>query len=188
MQAIVDACEGGRLDAEVRVVISNNSRSMALERAQTHGIPSYHLSSAAYLESTALDPVILSRLTRHGTDLIVLGGYMKRLGPLVLAHYKGRILNTHPALLPKYGGQGMYGDNVHAAVLASGDKVSGATVHLVEGDYDTGPIISQIEVPVLEDDPVESLRDRVQAAEREHYVTVLQKIAAGEIRLEGLAC
>ena len=81
---------------------------------------------------------------------MALAGYMKRLGPLVLSHYKGRLLNTHPTLLPKYGGQGMYGDRVHKAVLAAGEKVSGATVHLVEGDYDTGPVLSQVEVPVLE--------------------------------------
>ncbi len=187
MQAIVDACEDGRLDAEVCVVISNNSRSMALERARTHGIDALHLSGVTHNHPDDLDHAILTTLIDHDNDLVVLGGYMKRLGPLVLSHYKGRILNTHPALLPQFGGQGMYGDNTHAAVLASGQKMSGATVHLVEGDYDTGPIISQVEVPVLDDDTVETLRDRVQVAEREHYVAVLQKIATGGIRLEGLA-
>lgn len=186
MQAIVDACEDGRLDAEVRVVISNNSQAKVLKRAHRHGIPSYHLGSADFSESTVLDGVIRSRLARHGINLVVLGGYMKRLGPLVLSHYKGRILNTHPALLPKYGGQGMYGDNVHAAILEAGEKTSGATAHLVEGDYDMGRVISQVEVPVLDGDTVETLRDRVQAAEREHYVEVLQKITTGVIRLEGL--
>ncbi len=187
MQAIVDACEDGRLDAEVRVVISNNSRSMALERARKHGIPTFHLSGVTHPDPNDLDRAILAVLSNHDVEMIALGGYMKRLGPLVLSHYKGRILNTHPALLPKFGGKSMYGDNVHAAVLASGQKISGAPVHLVEGDYDTGPVISQVEVPVLEDDTVEALRDRVQAAEREHYVEVLQKIASEEIRLEGLA-
>lgn len=183
MQAIMDACEGGRLDAEVCVVISNNSQSMALERAQTHGIPAYHLSSVTHPDPDDLDRAILATLTDHSVKVIALGGYMKRLGPLVLTQYRGGILNTHPALLPRYGGQGMYGDNVHAEVLAAGEKISGATVHLVEGDYDTGPTLSQVKVPVFDGDTVETLRDRVQAAEREHYVAVLQKIAIGEIRL-----
>jgi phosphoribosylglycinamide formyltransferase-1 len=187
MQAIVDACEDGRLDAEVCVLISNNSRSMALERAHKHGIPAFHLSSVTHPDPDDLDRAILATLTDHRVEVIVLGGYMKRLGPLVLTQYRGHILNTHPALLPNFGGKGMYGDNTHAAVLASGQKISGATVHLVEGDYDTGPTLSQVKVPVLDGDTIETLRDRVQAAERKHYVAVLQKIAAGDIRLEGLA-
>ena len=186
MQAIIDACHEGRLHAEVRVVISNNSRSGALERARTHGIPAHHLSGATHPDPSDLDAAVLERLTGHDVDVVALAGYMKRMGPLVLSHYKGRLLNTHPALLPKFGGQGMYGDRVHEAVLASRDKVSGATVHLVEGDYDTGPVISQVEVPVLATDTLETLRERVQEAEREHYVQALHRIAKGEIKLEGL--
>ena len=186
MQAIIDACLHGRLHAEVRVVIGNNSRSGALARARTHGIPTAHLSGATHPNADDLDRAIMETLTCHRVEVVALAGYMKRLGPLVLSHYKGRLLNTHPALLPKYGGQGMYGDKVHKAVLAAGEKASGATVHLVEGDYDTGPVLSQVDVPVLEGDTPESLRDRVQAAERRHYVTVLERIAMGEIPLEGL--
>ena len=186
MQAIIDACLQGRLHAEVKVVIGNNSQSGALARAQSHDIPTAHLSGVTHPNADDLDRAILETLTRHHVDVVALAGYMKRLGPLLLSHYKGRLLNTHPALLPKFGGQGMYGDRVHEAVLASGEKVSGATVHLVEGDYDTGPVLSQVEVPVPEGDTLESLRDRVQAAEREHYVEVLERIARGEIELEGL--
>ena len=186
MQAIIDACDEGRLHAEVRVVISNNSRSGALERARTHGIPAYHLSGATRPDPCDLDAAVLEKLNGHDVDIVALAGYMKRLGPLVLSGYRGRLLNTHPALLPKFGGQGMYGDRVHEAVLAAGDKVSGATVHLVEDDYDTGPVLSQVKIPVLEGDTLETLRDRVQAAEREHYVEVLERIAQGEIELEGL--
>ena len=105
----------------------------------------------------------------------------------MLSHYKGRLLNTHPALLPKYGGQGMYGDRVHEAVLAAGEEASGATVHVVEDDYDTGPVLSSGRGPGAgKGDTLETLRDRVQEAEREHYVEVLEKIARGEIELEGL--
>ena len=186
MQAIIDACLQGRIHADVSVVIGNNSRSGALARAQGHGIPTAHLSGVTHPNADDLDRAILETLTRHGVEVIALAGYMKRLGPLVLSHYKGRLLNTHPALLPKFGGQGMYGDRVHEAVLAAGERISGATVHLVEGDYDTGPVLSQVEVQVPEGDKLESLRDRVQAAERAHYVEVLERIARGEIELEGI--
>ena len=185
-QALLDACNQGRLNATCRVVISNNSRSGALARARTHGIPTAHLSGATHPNADDLDRAIMETLDDHRVEVVALAGYMKRLGPLVLSHYKGRLLNTHPALLPKYGGQGMYGDKVHKAVLAAGEKASGATVHLVEGDYDTGPVLSQVEVPVLEEDTLETLRERVQKAEREHYVEVLERVARGEIELEGL--
>ena len=186
MQAIIDACLQGHLHAEVRVVIGNNSRSGALARARTHGIAIAHLSGVTHPNADDLDRAIIETLDGHRVDVVALAGYMKRLGPLVLSQYKGRMLNTHPALLPKFGGQGMFGDRVHKAVLAAGEKVSGATVHLVEGDYDTGPVLSQVEVPVLEGDTLETLRERVQKAEREHSVTVLERIAKGEIELEGL--
>ena len=187
MQAIIDACLQGRLHAEVRVVIGNNSRSGALARARAHGIPTAHLSGITHPNETDLDRAIMETLDGHRVDVVALAGYMKRMGPLVLSRFRGRLLNTHPALLPKLGGQGMYGDRVHEAVLATRDKVSGATVHLVEGDYDTGPVLSQVKVPVLEGDTLETLRDRVQAAERKHYVQALHRIAKGEIKLEGLS-
>ena len=186
MQAIIDACLQGRLHADVRVVIGNNSRSGALARARTHGIGTTHLSGVTHPNTDDLDRAIMETLDDHRVEFVTLAGYMKRLGPLVLSHYKGRLLNTHPALLPKYGGQGMFGDRVHKAVLAAGEKESGATVHVVEGDYDAGPVLSQVKVPVLEGDTLESLRERVQTAEREHYVEVLERIARGEIELEGL--
>lgn len=186
MQAIIDACADDRLHAEVSVVIGNNSRALALARARSHGIPASHLSSVTHPNPQERDAAILETLTGHRVDLVALAGYMKRLGPLVLSHYRGRALNTHPALLPQFGGKGMFGDNVHEAVLASGQGVSGATVHVVEGDYDTGPILSQVEVPIVEGDTPETLGARVRAAEREHYVAVLKRITKGEIALEGL--
>ena len=186
MQSILDACAHHRLNAEVSVVISNNSRAGVLKRARRRSIPTAHLSSVTHRTPYDLDRAISRTLIEYDVDVIVLAGYMKRVGPNLLSHFRGRLLNTHPALLPKFGGQGMFGDRVHKAVLATGEEVSGATVHLVEGDYDTGPVLSQVDVPVLEGDTPESLRDRVQAAEREHYVDVLERIARGEIELEGL--
>ena len=183
MQAVIDACESGALDATVRVVISNNSDSPALERARRHGIPAYHLSGKTHPDPDALDRAILETLQRHGVAVLALGGYMRKLGPLVLSRYRGRILNTHPSLLPKFGGKAMYGNLVHEAVLAAGEEVTGATVHLVTEEYDTGPILSQIEVPVLSDDTPDTLARRVQAVERGHYVDVLRRISTGEIRL-----
>ena len=186
MQAIINACANHRINAKVCVVISNNSRAGALTRARTHGISTAHLSSVTHRTPHDLDRAISRTLIKYDVDVIVLAGYMKRVGPDLLSHFRGRLLNTHPALLPKFGGQGMYGDRVHKAVLATGEKVSGATVRLVEDDYDTGSVLSSVKVPVEKGDTPETLRDRVQAAEREHYVTVLEQIARGEIELEGL--
>ena len=183
MQAIVDACKGGRLDAAPRVVISNNSDSKALQRARNEGIPAVHLSRVTHPAPEELDRAILETLQRHGADLLILAGYMKRVGDRTLSAYKGRALNIHPAMLPKFGGKGMYGRRVHEAVLASGERFTGVTIHAVDEEYDHGPTVAQAEVPVLEGDSVESLSDRVLEREHEFFVETLQRIVAGEIVL-----
>lgn len=182
MQAIIDACKSGRLDAKPCVVISNNSGSMALQRAKHEGIPHYHISALTH-PGTLEDEEILRVLKRHGVDTVVLAGYMKMLGPATLGAYRGRILNIHPALLPKFGGKGMYGKRVHEAVLAAGETVTGVTIHIVDEHYDTGPIIAQCQVPVLPGDTVESLAERVLKHEHVLYAETLQKIADGRIVL-----
>ena len=187
LQSIVDACHAGSLDAEVRVVISNNSRSLALARARAVGIPTAHLSSATHPAPDALDAAIERTLKSHGVELVALAGYMKKLGPRTLGAYRNRVLNVHPALLPEFGGRGMHGDRVHAAVLASGDRVSGVTVHLVDEEYDHGLVISQAEVPVMPDDTPETLAARVLAQEHILYPKTLQRIASGEIDLSTVA-
>ena len=186
LQSIVDACHAGSLDAEVRVVISNNSRSLALERARAAGIPTAHLSSITHPAPDALDAAIERTLKSHGVELVALAGYMKKLGPRTLGAYRNRVLNVHPALLPKFGGWGMFGARVHAAVLASGDRVSGVTVHLVDDEYDCGPVISQVEVPVMPGDTPETLAARVLAQEHILYPKTLQRIASGEVDLSAL--
>lgn len=183
LQAIVDACAAGQLPVDVGLIISNNSGSGAAQRAERHGIPFRHLSSQTHSAAPDLDQAILDALVEHRTDIVFLAGYMKKLGPRTLARFRGRILNTHPALLPKYGGQGMYGARVHAAVLEAGESVTGVSVHLVEAEYDTGPIVAQCEVPVLPGDSVQTLSDRVQARERQFVVETLARIARGELRL-----
>ena len=186
LQSIIDACRAGSLDAEVRVVISNNSRAPALARACAACIPTAHLSRVTHTDPDALDAAIERTLKSRGVEVVVLAGYMKRLGPRTLRAYRNRVLNVHPALLPKFGGRGMYGDRVHAAVLASGERVSGVTVHLVDEEYDRGPVISQVEVPVLPDDTPETLAARTLAQEHILYPKTLQRVASGEIDLSTL--
>ena len=183
LQAIIDAAASGELHADLAVVISNNSTSGALRRARNAGIPGFHLSGATHPEDAALDLAILGTLQDHGVDVVVLAGYMKMLGPAVLSRYEGRVLNVHPALLPKFGGKGMYGMRVHEAVLAAGESITGATVHVVDAEYDHGPVVAQSEVAVLPDDTVESVSARVLEREHELLVETLQKVASGEIDL-----
>ncbi|MXX53705.1 MAG: phosphoribosylglycinamide formyltransferase [Dehalococcoidia bacterium] len=187
LQAIIDACADGSLDAEIRVVISNNSRAMALERARRSNIPTAHLSSVTHPDPARLDAVITDTLTTRGVELVALAGYMRKLGPRTLSRYRNRILNVHPALLPKFGGRGMYGERVHAAVLTAGESVSGVSVHLVDEEYDRGPVIAQAEVPVLPNDTPDTLAARVLEQEHVLYPQTIQRIASGEIDLDGLA-
>lgn len=179
MQAIIDACQAGTLAAEPCVAISNNSRAGALARARRANIGAYHLSERTH--GAALGAVLGAALRRHGVEVICLAGYMKKLGAEVLAAYEGRILNIHPALLPKFGGQGMYGMRVHEAVLAAGERESGATIHLVDEEYDQGRVLAQEKIPVKAGDTPETLQKRVLAVEHRLYPATLARIAAGEI-------
>jgi phosphoribosylglycinamide formyltransferase-1 len=185
LQAVLDACAAGRLAARVALVVSNNAESGALRRARQAGIPALHLSGATHPDAQALDCAIRDALAHHETDLVLLAGYMKRLGPATREAYGGRILNTHPALLPRFGGQGMFGAHVHRAVLAAGERVSGASIHLIDDGYDTGPVLAQATVPVETGDTEATLAARVQQAERELLVEVLADIASGKRRLPG---
>jgi phosphoribosylglycinamide formyltransferase-1 len=185
MQAVADACRSGRLDARPSVVISNNSESGALARARWESIPHYHLSGRTHPLPEELDDAILEALRRHQVDLVVLAGYMKKIGPRTLRHYRGRILNIHPALLPRFGGEGMYGTRVHAAVLAAGERETGVTIHVVDEQYDRGPVVAQCRLPVLGHDTVESLAQRVLEREHAFLVETLVGIAAGTIALPG---
>lgn len=183
MQSIIDACKTGRLTAVPAVVISNNSGSMALERAGKEHIPAVYLSSRMFPDEDELDKRITETLKQHDVELVVLAGYMKKLGPRTLTTYAGRVINIHPALLPKFGGQGMYGDNIHRAVLAAGESETGVTIHIVEDKYDSGPVLAQRTVKVEPGDTVETLSARVLAVEHEFYVETIGNILDGKIKL-----
>jgi phosphoribosylglycinamide formyltransferase-1 len=183
LQAVIDACEAGTLAARVVVVIGNNSASGAAARAARHGIAFVHLSGQTHPDPVALDQAIAAALERAAPEVVLLAGYMKKLGPHTLAAYRGRVINTHPSLLPRYGGQGMYGAHVHQAVIAAGDAETGISVHLVDGDYDSGRVLAQRAVPVGAGDDAGGLAARVQAAEKPFLLEVLGRIAAGEIAL-----
>jgi phosphoribosylglycinamide formyltransferase 1 len=183
LQSVIDACADGRIRGRVVVVVSNNSHSGALVRARQAGIRAVHLSSSTHEHAVALDAAIRDVLLATEVDLVFLAGYMKQLGPLVLAAFKGNILNTHPALLPKFGGHGMHGDRVFEATLEARETESGVSIHLVDSDYDTGPVVSQSKVPILPGDAIDDLKARVRAREKELVVETLAAIARGQIPL-----
>jgi len=177
LEAIADACSNATLAAEIVVVIGNNRDSGALRRARARSLRHLHLSALTHSNPAKLDEAMLEVLVSTKAELVVLAGFMKKVGPRVLAAFEGKIINTHPALLPKFGGQGMYGHRVHEAVLAAGEAQSGVSVHLVTGEYDAGPVIAQLPVPVLPGDTVATLSERVQSAERAFLVHTLQCVA-----------
>lgn len=181
MRAIVGAIRSGELEAEARLVVSNKKDSAALAFAESAGIT--HRFIGTVKDPEAADARLLKALRAEGVELIVLSGYLRKLGPKTLAAYAGRILNIHPALLPDFGGEGMYGRRVHEAVIASGVKTSGCTIHLVDGEYDHGAVIARREVPVLQGDTPETLEARVMAAEPAFFVETLRAIAEGRLKL-----
>jgi phosphoribosylglycinamide formyltransferase-1 len=169
LEALIRALGPGA-PATVVLVLSDRVSAPALDRAREHGIPTVSLQNSA--DGTEW----LIHLDRRQVDLLVLGGYVKLVPAEVIARYRGRILNIHPALLPSFGGKGMYGRRVHEAVLASGAQQSGATVHLVDEEYDRGSILAQERVPVLPEDTPERLAARV--LEVEHRLLPAVVIAA----------
>jgi phosphoribosylglycinamide formyltransferase-1 len=170
------------LAGSARIVISNNANSPALMFARERGIPTQHISATSAGGEDAADRAICAALISAGAEWVVLSGYLRKLGPLTLRKFERRILNIHPALLPKFGGKGMFGRHIHEAVLAAGERMSGITIHHVDGEYDRGAIIAQREVPVLPGDTVETLQQRIMAAEPPFFVETLQAIAAGRLK------
>jgi len=184
MAAIIDACQRGEIDGQVVLVIGTRDEAPALQRATEKGV-STEVVSPSKLGEEEYARRLLQTLGDAQVDLVCLAGFMRLLPPPVVHAYAGRVMNIHPALLPLFGGKGMYGEHVHRAVLESGMKVSGCTVHFVDESYDTGPIILQRCVPVEEEDTWETLAARVLAQEHQAYVQAVKLFAQGRLRVEG---
>jgi phosphoribosylglycinamide formyltransferase-1 len=180
-RAIVAAIEAGALAAEARLMVSNNKSAPALEFARQHGVPELCLPTQA--DPEAADAALAEALAANGVELVVLSGYLRRLGSRTLDRYAGRVVNIHPGPLPEFGGHGMYGRRVHEAVLAAGVAESGVAIHVVDEEYDHGPVIARTVVPLHPGDTPETLEARVRAAEPAFFVETLQRIARGEIAL-----
>ena len=176
MTKIHEACQRGNLPAEILLIISNKAHSGAIERAKRHAIDSYLFDTGNNEDTIKTESDLVGLLKQSKIDWILLLGYTRKIGPKLLTAFNNRIINTHPSLLPKYGGKGFYGRKIHEAVLASGDILTGATVHLVNEEYDSGEILSQIEVPVLPKDSATTLEARVKKTEKAHLIKVLNEL------------
>ncbi len=180
LQALIDAAKSGILDAAIVFVVSSLGKAYGLKRAENESIDSFVYKPRDYETPEAAAADLLDRLNQHGVDYIALAGYLKLLPANVVKAYRGCIVNIHPALLPKYGGKGMYGHHVHEAVLNSGDTESGLTIHLVDEVYDHGNVLHQITVPVEPGDTPGSLAARILEQEHKWYPRVLNKLIQGE--------
>lgn len=176
LQAIIDAIGAGKLDARVRLVVSNREDAFAVERARRSGVPVRVISHRPFASRAEFDAVVKEALLRAGVEWVILAGFMRVLTPELLCAFPGRVLNIHPSLLPAFPGV-----RAIAQALTHGVKVTGCTVHFVDDGVDTGPILAQRAVPVLASDDEPTLAERVHRAEHELYVEVLSDIAAGRI-------
>lgn len=185
LQAIIDRIKEGKLkDVEISLVIASNENAYALQRAADNGIPSVVMSVKAYESREQWDEAVVDKLKEAGAELIVLAGYLSLLGEKTVKAYNNRIINIHPALIPAFCGKGMYGIRPHEAALARGVKVSGATVHLVNENYDEGPILLQKCVDVLPDDTPETLQKRImKECEQDILPRAIGLFAQGKIEI-----
>ncbi|MDO8880586.1 MAG: phosphoribosylglycinamide formyltransferase [Coriobacteriia bacterium] len=180
LQAVIDACASGALDARVAVVISNKEAALGLERARKAGIPAVHIDAAAMADYRAYNHAIREALDAHGVELVVMAGYMRLLGNEVLRAYPGAVINLHPALLPAFPGASAIGD-----AFAYGVKVTGVTVHFADEEFDRGPIICQEPVRVEETDTVETLEAKIHEVEHRLLPEAIGMIADGRVLLDG---
>jgi phosphoribosylglycinamide formyltransferase-1 len=183
LQNIIDHIARGEVDAELCCVISSRADAYGLERARKHDIPAITVARKAHGDSASFNETLWRAIRSYDVELVVLAGFMSLLE--IPADFQNRIMNVHPALLPAFGGAGMYGHHVHEAVLDTGVKITGATVHFVDAEYDHGPIILQGAVPVEDDDTPDTLAERVQARERKLYPKAIQLFAEGRLLVDG---
>lgn len=171
LQAIINAIQNQELDCKINLVVSNSSDAYALERAKSAGIETYVIQNK---KANDIDLELENLLKNHDIDLIVLAGYLKKIGPKLVDKYT--IINTHPSLIPKFCGKGMYGMKVHEAVVTSKEKISGATVHYVNNNYDKGNIISQTTIEVLPTDTADDVAEKVKKAEKIQLIEVIKRL------------
>lgn len=176
LQAIIDSIHNHELEAQIDLVVSDNANAYALERAKANHIETYIIQNKNFAQR---DLELSHILSKYSINLIVLAGYLKMIGPNLLEKYT--IINTHPSLLPKYGGKGMHGMHVHEAVIEAHEKYSGATIHFVNQEYDKGNIISQTQVEILPGDTAETLSQKVQTAEKIQLIQVLNRFVDGDV-------
>ncbi len=184
-QAILDRIKAGLLHAKVVLLISNNSKSGAMEKARAAGVEALHLAPSAFAVESEYAQTLQGHLSRTGAELIVLAGYMRKLPKEIVRQYRNRILNIHPALLPAFGGKGMYGDHVHEGVIEYGARITGVTVHLVDEEYDDGAIVMQKAVEVDPNDTADSLAARVLTVEHDTYWRAIELFAQGRVHITG---
>ncbi|MCB0349711.1 MAG: phosphoribosylglycinamide formyltransferase [Bdellovibrionales bacterium] len=173
LESLLTLQSKGQLQPQICALVTDNSKAEALQVASRYNIPAQCIPQQEYSDYASWDAALLAYLNKHDPDFILLAGFLKKVGPKVLNKFHNKMINSHPSLLPKYGGRGMYGQNVHAAVLAAKESKSGVTIHLLNERFDEGPILKQVEVPVLEGDSVKSLEERVKAAEKSALVDFL---------------
>jgi formyltetrahydrofolate-dependent phosphoribosylglycinamide formyltransferase len=183
LQNLIDKIDAGALSAEIAVVIASKPDAFGLERARRRGIPAVPVPRKRHPDVAAFNDALHAELARHPVDLVVLLGFLSPFE--TRGRFDGRAINVHPALVPAFCGKGWYGHRVHEGVIESGVKVTGATVHFVDAEYDHGPIILQEAVPVLDDDTPETLAARVQEAERRLVPETIRLFAEGRLRIEG---
>lgn len=183
LQAIIDGCKSGKIDGEVALVIGVKDDAPAMDRARLAGASAITIRRRDFDSGNGYAAAVLDQLRRHEIDLICLAGYMQVLGGGIIDAYRDRIMNVHPALIPAFCGKGMYGHHVHEAVIARGVKFTGATVHFVDEDYDTGPIIAQSVVAVEPDDTSDSIACKVLDAEHITYTNAIALFAQGRLRV-----
>ena len=182
LQNFIDRIARGELDADIRCVLSSKAGAYGLTRAKDAGIHEVEIQRKDHADSASFNAALWREVDAHAVDLVVLAGFMNLL--TVPEAYRGRIMNVHPALIPAFCGKGMYGHHVHEAVIDKGVKITGVTVHLVDNQYDHGPIVLQEALPVLEDDTPESLAARVQALERELYPKAITLFGQNRLKVE----
>jgi len=183
--AIADAARAGSIPIDVVLMVHNNARAGAKEKALARGIPTAWLPRGGADSEDEYARAILAVLEEHGVELVALAGFMQRIPPAIVRRFSGRMTNIHPALLPLFGGPGFYGLRVHRAVFDAGMKVSGPTVHLVDEEYDRGPILMQRAVAIDDCASPEEIAARVLVEEHRIYPEALGLLAAGRFRLEG---